>query len=77
MKTTCLFHWKINGKSLCVGTSIELCGITHLIDLPWTEDELLKGFYDDQDVEIDDEDEKRDNTDCEYEEDKEEGKEED
>ena len=37
-------------KSLCEGTSIELCGIrsTHLVDLPWTEDEFLQGFYDDE-----------------------------
>ena len=44
-------------KSLCDGTCIKLFGITHLIDLAWTEDEFLEGFYEDQDVEIDDDDE--------------------
>ena len=48
-------------KSLCSGTHIELQCVGYCMELPWTEDEFLEGFYDDEDMEIDDHEERDDN----------------
>ena len=37
-------------KSLCDGTLIELHSVGYCIDLPWTKDESLEGFYDTEDT---------------------------